>query len=168
LLSINKIDRKQIIQDFTGVTMKFKLLKIVFALTVCTLVSACGGSSSSSGVILEGQITQGAEETHANNALLNRHGENEPIQDVEVCALGVCALTDSEGQFGMELPEDFEGGELVLSAKGHGIDSQTALHLDSTANDVFVHLQNQDGNLMIHHLMINGEEVEAEQHEDHQ
>ncbi len=148
--------------------MKFKLFKITFSLAVCALLSACGGSSSNSGVVLEGQITQGAEEMHVNSALLSRHGENEPIQDVEVCALGVCALTDSEGQFGMGLPEDYKGGEFLLSAKGHGIDNQIVLHLESNAKDVFVHLQNQDGKLTIHHLMINGEEVATDKHEDHQ
>ena len=141
-------------------------LSLLLALSAC-LISSCGGGSSDSGILLEGLLTQGEEVVHSASATL-RHAANENIEDVEICALGECATTDSAGEWGFVAPESFIGGSIQFTIKGHGIDSTSEVTVPEGAQAVYVHFENSaDGHVIVHHKTVDGVEVEADGH-DHE
>lgn len=100
---------------------KFSLLfRLSLIASLCCL-SACGGGSSDSGMLIEGRLTQGETGGHLESAQL-RHGAGETIAEVAICALGECSTTDSNGQWGFVADESYKGGDIVFTITGHGID----------------------------------------------
>ena len=146
--------------------LKKIIIQALLLVGVLIGVTACGGGSSSSGLILEGELTQGATEEHS-NTLIYRHAENEPISEVKVCVLDQCSITDSEGRFGMGLPESFTSGDVLVTAEGHGIDTEFMVNLPAAENEFYLHFQHQDGKIKVHHMLVDGERLEADAH-DHE
>jgi hypothetical protein len=143
---------------------KILVLTIAFIGLIAGTAGCGGGGSSNSGLVLEGQLTQGATEDHS-KSFSYRHAENEPISEVTVCLLNQCSITDEEGQFGMALPEGFKSGDVLVTAEGHGITAQTMVALPAAENELFLHLQHESGQIKVHHLLVDGERVEPEAHQ---
>ncbi len=137
-----------------------KICKALMALGL-GFVSACGGSGGSSNdVVVEGLLTQGASVTHEVSRL--KHGEAEPLEEVKICALGICSTTDGEGQFGFAAPSNFSGGDVLFSVDGHGILAETIVNLPE-GKDVFVHLEtSHSSEVHLHHVIVDGVRIEAE------
>lgn len=113
---------------------------IVLAFLAFTL-SSCGGGSSSSGILIEGTLIEARGTTHA------KHTAGAPIEEVEICALLKCSLTDDEGQWGLLVDSDV--AEVLLTVNGHGIATTTVLTIPVGAHDVFVELKRVDGDAVV-------------------
>lgn len=112
------------------------------------------GSGGGDGLVIQGVLTQGDEGAHGGSgggtpptqgsgSVTGRdvaqaviHGAGQPIENVEVCTLGQCSMTDGLGQWGMPAPESFSGGEALFTVSGHGIDSRLVVHIPAGARDV--------------------------------
>ena len=94
----------------------------IIALLLVFSSSGCGSSGGGSGKVLEGNLVEGVGGVERIIASV-KHGVDEPIGDVEICALGVCSGTDAKGDFGFALPGDFDGGDFLITFRGHNIDS---------------------------------------------
>jgi hypothetical protein len=132
-----------------------KLSFLLISLTVLSL-SACGGSSNSSGIVFQGELTQGDVAAHA-SVPSAKHGVGEKIGMVEICALGECSTTDDGGNWGFIAPESFTGGPVEFSISGHGIQTLVSLMVPDGARDVFVHFERGAGSMVeVHHLVVDG------------
>lgn len=124
-------------------------------------LSACsggGGGDSDNGVIFQGTLVQGEDETHSRLA----HDAGEAIGEVQVCALGECSTTDGNGQWGFRVeqaPTEFE-----MSVVGHEIDSKWTVIIPSTAKDVMIELENHADGVHAHSVIADGVEVEQGGH----
>lgn len=122
-------------------------------------LTGCGGSSSDGGIAFSGLLTQGEPATHSASLSL-RHGAGENIEEVEICALGECSTTDSAGLWGFVAGEEFTGGPVVFSIKGHGIDAQKLVVIPEGASDVEIHFEHgADNEIALHHMSVDGERV---------
>ena len=132
----------------------------------CLILTGCGGGGSSdSGMLIAGTLTEAGGVTHSKAA---RHGAGERIEEVEICALGECSTTDSEGQWGIVAPEEFDGGNVLFSVVGHGIDTTLVVDIPEGASEVSLDLQHlEDGTIEAEHITADGETShhEAESHE---
>ena len=133
--------------------------KHLFLSLVITL-TACGGGSSSgnSGVLVRGTLTE-AGGAHS-KAYSERHSDGQRIENVAICGAGECSPTDEEGQWGFVLPEDFTEEELLLTVNGHGIDSETVIHMHSATNELVVELNHVEGGVIESEVT----EVDGEHH----
>ena len=130
-----------------------RLLTYISALCVVFML-ACGGSSSD-GVYFNGILNQGESVAHSDNVL--RHAAGQNIENVEICALGECSTTDSNGAWAFEAPESFNGGEVEFTIKGHGIDTTQIVDVPDESSEIFVHFQRIGQNdVIVHHLIIDG------------
>ncbi len=137
--------------------------KSLFLMTILAL-AACGGSSSSdSGILLEGTLDQGSTETHSKNLNL-RHSAGEHLENIEVCALGKCSITDGEGQWGFVTSASTLAGEVLFTFKGHGIDTATAVAINSTGADVSIAFINEGGTVVAKEVMVTADSA-TEVHE---
>jgi hypothetical protein len=138
--------------------------KIVVTLVLGTICAACGGGGgeSSDGTVIQGTLTQtGAGHSATMSA---KHAAGERIEDVKICVLSECSITDGEGQWGVNV-DTIPGGEVAVTVTGHGIDSQTNVSLPTTARDVVIEL-GRDGNIItVNKLMIDGEDHTGHDHE---
>jgi hypothetical protein len=132
-------------------------------LTSLTFTFGCGSSSSSSDTVFEGTLTQGDE---AGERSVASHGANDNIGEVNICALGQCSITDDQGQWGFSIGERFPGGVVTFSFKGHGMSAQTDVQIPEGSRDVYIHFENQNDKVAVHHMTVNEERVEAEGHDD--
>ena len=143
---------------------KYKILTL--SLLLSPLLNACGGGSdgdTKSLVVFEGELTQGMGETHADRQDLNfvKHAPGEGIEDVQICALGKCSKTDANGSFGFGAPESYDGGEVEFSVSGHFTEAKQVINVPVGAKNVFIHFEKHSSSeVHIHHLMIDGKEVE--------
>jgi hypothetical protein len=147
---------------------------IIFAASFLGIVCiACngGGGGSSDGTVIQGTLTQrGAghsptihSPTIHSQTMSSKHASGERIEDVTICVLGECSITDGEGQWGVNI-ENFPGGELAITINGHGIDSETSVSLPISARDVIVDL-GRDGNVIsVDKLFIDGEDHTGHDH----
>lgn len=124
-------------------------MKKYFAIVTLLFLSACGGGSSGNGILIEGQLLQGAE-THHTSALF-RHGANEPIGEVTICALGECSITDDAGNWGFAAPGDFQGGDVEFTIVGHGINARTNVALPGSS-DAFIVFEHGEGDIVEYEL----------------
>lgn len=139
---------------------------LLITLTLSLIFSACGGSgSSSSGTVFEGTLTQtGAG--HKSGSVALKHAIGARIEDVKICILGECSITDGEGRWGVNI-ENFAGGDIVVTINGHGIATTTSTSIPSTAKDVVLEL-GRDGNVVtIEKLFIDGEDHSGHDHDHH-
>ncbi len=135
-----------------------KLNKFTTLITLGLILASCGGGSSSdSGVIIEGTLTEAGGAAH-NTSLNLKHSSGQTIENVEVCALGECSTTDGEGQWGFGIQNKLAGGDIQFTIKGHGIDTQTVVSLPSSANSVFIDFKHVEGGLVnADHVTVDGE-----------
>ncbi len=123
---------------------------------------SCGGSSSDSGILIEGTLIEGGGDAHENIILKHSSGEN--LENVQVCALGECSTTDAAGQWGFVAGGDFNGGQVSFTIQGHGIDTTTLIDIPAGASEVFLDLKHEeDGSVKADHITIDGE---TSHHED--
>lgn len=153
----------------TGARMKILKLSIT-ALVTGSLLAACGGGGSSdSGILIEGTLTESGGAGHSNSVAL-KHSDGQRIENVQICALGECSTTDSEGQWGFVAGEGFAGGDVLFTLEGHGIASTSAVKIPGGASDVFIDFQHVEGGAVeAEHVTVDGEtahnEDEAHHHE---
>jgi hypothetical protein len=151
------------------VTNNTKLIAIIACIS-CSILSSCGGGGSSdSGLVVSGTLTEAGGATHSNSLAL-RHSDNEGIEDVEICALGECSTTDSQGLWGFVAGEDFVGGDVLFETNGHGISAMTVINIPEGAKEVVLDLRHiEGGEIKAEHVTIDGEtshnEAEGHQHD---
>lgn len=136
---------------------------------IALLTVGCGGGSSDSGPLIEGTLTEGGISSHSLRLDIGmRHSSGERIEDVQICALGKCSLTDAQGQWGFVVDQELPADAIILTAEGHGIVSQTTISVPTSAQEIFVDLEHQNGALVVNHLTIDGEtqHFEGSHHED--
>lgn len=144
---------------------QIKFIVISFVALVCY---GCGGSSSDSGMLIQGTLVQGSKAViHSLQNILvnNRHEAGEAIENVQVCALGECSTTDLDGGWGFVANEQFKGGELLLSINGHGISSSLVVDIPAGAENVEISLEHhEDGSVHAHSVIADGVEHQEEEH----
>ncbi len=139
--------------------------KTTVALIIGTFCAACnGGGGGPDGTIIQGTLTQSGYGHTDNGATMSaKHAPGERIEDVKICILDQCSITDGAGQWGLNL-ENFVGGEVAITIDGHGIDSQATVSLPASALDVYIDL-GRDGNVItIDKLLIDGEDHSGHDH----
>lgn len=139
--------------------MEFRSKFLIF---VFLLISACGGNGwdNGSGKIFEGLLTQGETVDHAK--IFFKHAQDEPIEEVKICALGRCSTTDGQGNFGFSAPDNFLGGAVLFTVDGHGILAETTITIPEAGSNVFIHLQSSEKTeVHLHHLLVDGVAVES-------
>lgn len=139
---------------------------LFITLTLSLVLSACGGGgASSSGTVFEGTLTQ-AGAGQKTQPLALKHAVGARIENVKICILGECSITDGEGRWGVNI-ENFAGGDIVATIDGHGIATTASASIPSTAKDVVMELE-RDGNVVtIEKLFIDGEDHSAHDHDHH-
>ena len=133
-----------------------KLLSVLFI----TLLTACGSSGSSDGMLIEGTLTEAGGAAHKQ---FFKHAENQKIEEVTICALGQCSITDTDGQWGFVVSKDFTGGHAEFTVNGHGINTTSSIHIPENAQNVFIELQHVEGGKVEAHK-ITADGVEQEDH----
>jgi hypothetical protein len=128
-----------------------KLFLFSLALGLFSMTSCGGSGDSGNGMLIEGTLTEAREAGHA--AL--RHGAGDRIEDVTVCALGECSITDAEGRWGVIAPETFSGGQVLFSVNGHFIESSLTVDVPS-AEHVFIDLRRVESGVEAHQVSIGG------------
>ena len=135
-----------------------------------TALSACsGGGSSDSGMLIEGSLTEAGGASHS-RIVQPKHSAGQRIENVEICALGECSVTDGEGQWGFVAGEGFAGGAVLFTIEGHGIDTSTVVNIPAGANDIFLDLAHLPGGVVhAQHITVDGvtQHNEVEGHDDH-
>jgi hypothetical protein len=133
------------------------------SLSAAMALTGCGGGSSSDGTVFEGTLTQTGT-GHKVAAVARKHAVGSRIENVKICILGECSITDSEGQWGINV-DNFTGGNVVVSIDGHGIATTASASIPSTAKDVVMGL-GRDGNVVtIDTLIIDGTDHSGHDHE---
>lgn len=140
----------------------------VQAVALVALTASCvacgGGGGSSDGTVIQGTLVErGGGHASAQAATL-KHSAGEAIEEVRVCVLSTCSITDGQGQWGVNI-DNFPGGDLTITVDGHGIDSQTEVSLPMTAKDVEVDLGHKSNTITVEKLMIDGEDHTGHDHD---
>lgn len=135
---------------------------IVAILAIALSMSSCGGGSGSDGTVIEGTLTQtGAG--HRSASIVFKHAVGARIEDVKICVLGQCSITDGEGQWGVNI-ENFPGGDFVISVDGHGISTTVQSSAPASTKNMVVAL-GRDGNVVtVEKLFIDGEDHSEHDH----
>lgn len=134
---------------------------LALGLLSCGMVS-CGGGSGDSGTVLQGSLIEAGGAEHRSVPSL-RHGENQPIENVEICALGSCSITDDSGQWGFSAGELPANGTFLITVNGHGIATSTILELPADAHDVSMQLRHvAGGTIEAHDIVVDGTAVGAD------
>lgn len=103
------------------------------------------------------QLSSGAHSTsgHSTSGLELRHSAGQNIDGVTICLLGECSVTDATGEWGVNVPE-IPAGDILLTAKGHGIDSSLVINVPGGAADVTVVLGNSSEGISLTSLIVDG------------
>lgn len=131
----------------------------LFFVSLLALCSACGGGGGSSdGTIIQGTLTErGVGHLFAEGVSL-KHSASEPLEDVKVCILNECSITDGLGQWGLNI-ENFPGGDISVLVDGHGINASVAVSLPVSARDVEMSLGHNANVITVETLVIDGEQA---------
>lgn len=124
---------------------------LVYSLFVS--LCSCGGGGSGDGMLLEGTLVEARGVTHHS---MTRHGAGQPIENVSVCALGDCSITDLDGRWGIIAPEEFGGGEVLVSVNGHQIDNSLVIEVPHGARHVNAALLRVEEGLALGSLSVDG------------
>lgn len=143
-----------------------KKLRSIALLALCSILSACGGSSGSSNeVLIEGTLTENGGAAHKYAVL--KHGSGQKIEEVTICTLGECSTTDSEGQWGFVVTDQALGTDVLFTVNGHGIATQTVVSLPAYGEEIFISFDHVAGGVVeVSNMLINGEDPEHN-HEEH-
>lgn len=131
---------------------------VALGIALALVVAGCGGSSSSSegGVLLEGTLTEGSGATHGARLVL-RHAAGQRIEDVQICALGRCSVTDDDGQWGFYVNQA-SYGITGFAVTGHGIDAGFEADLTGVTSEGVFDLEHvEGGQIKIARMWLDGE-----------
>ncbi len=98
----------------------FRVSSVALASVVLAGTIACGGSSNSD-IEFAGTLSQIAS---------NRTAQvlGDPIENVEVCALGKCSITDELGRWSFVVgDDDYFGGDVLFSFRGENLLATTVV-----------------------------------------
>lgn len=136
---------------------------LLSTLAISLVLSACGGGGgSSSGTVFEGTLTQTGP-GHKSHPVTLKHAVGTQIENVKICILGACSITDGKGQWGVHV-ENFVGGEVIVAIDGHGILTTASTSIPSTAKDVVMDLGRDGNTVTIIKLVIDGEDHSGHDH----
>lgn len=138
---------------------------VLLSLLLVAFCSACGGGggNSSDGTVLQGTLTErGMGHATMSNATI-KHSAGQRIEDVKVCILSECSITDGQGQWGVNI-ENFPGGDVPITVEGHGINSQTSVSLPTTAKDVEIEIGHNANVVTVEKIIIDGEDHSGHDH----
>lgn len=101
-------------------TACYRFVRPLLGLALFTF-GACNSGGGGGEVVLQGKLMQGGVAAHsdAKQQMIPKHGAGVPLDEVQVCALGVCSTTDSEGQWGFAVGKDGARGEVLFTFSGH-------------------------------------------------
>lgn len=127
-----------------------------FLVLASLFVAGCsGGGSSSDGVVFEGTVTERGAGHSVQPMIVAKHTAGQQIEDVKVCVLGECSLTDGMGQWGVQV-SGFTGGDVSISLDGHGISASVKASIPATARTVTLELDHDGNSVTIAKMMIDG------------
>mgnify|MGYP006905785743 CR=1 FL=1 len=145
-------------------------ISLIFMILSLGTFGGCGGGSSSGGdLLIEGRISEGGGDDHKSldgHSIL-KHGAGENIEEVKICALGKCSVSDSLGQWGFGVDKSHLSKDVLFTINGHGINTATAVKLPDSAKEVFIHFEHHNGKVIVHHMEVNGERAHESNHGDH-
>ncbi len=153
-----------------------KATAAIFSIAIALItLTGCGGgggdgSVSTDGLVLEGSLTQGSESSHARIA--TKHSEGEPLESIEICALGSCSTTDATGHWGFLVEGAFTGGDVQFTVNGHGISASPIFHVPEGAENVVFELVHSGGVVSATSITVDGvehstvHETEESHHEE--
>lgn len=128
----------------------------LFFVSLLALCSACGGGGSSDGTVIQGVLTERGDGHVSAQGVSLKHSATEPLEDVKVCILGECSITDGLGQWGLNI-EDFPGGDIPVVVEGHGIDASVNVSLPASAREVEMNIGHSDNVITVESVIIDGE-----------
>jgi hypothetical protein len=132
---------------------------------LASAATACGGGGSSAdGVIFEGTLTQTGLGHSSAATVATKHAPGVRIENVKICILGECSLTDSIGQWGLQVP-DFGDGDVAITVNGHGIDSAVSVDIPASAKEVTIALGRDSNTITVTRLIIDGEDHSGHDHD---
>lgn len=131
----------------------------LFFVSLLALFSACGGSGGSSdGTVIQGTLTERGIGHISTEEVSLKHSATEPLEDVKVCILGACSITDGLGQWGLNIDE-FPGGDVPVVVEGHGINASVTVSVPVSARDVEMSLGHKANVITVERLIIDGEQA---------
>lgn len=136
--------------------------KILVCSLISVLLCSCGGGGSGDGMLIEGTLVEGRGVSHS----AARHAAGESIENVSVCALGDCSITDPDGRWGIIAPEDFPGGEVLISVNGHSIDASLTIDVPHGARHVNAALLRVDEGVALASLTVDGASEDDDHHHE--
>ncbi len=140
--------------------MKYKWSSLALLVFV---VAACGGGGSSDGTVFQGTVTERGT-GHVSMASVPKHSAGQRVGDVKVCVLGECSITDSEGQWGVNV-SNFKGGDVAIVLDGHGISASVLTNIPDSAREVQMDLDHEGKEVTIAKLVIDGEDHTEHSHD---
>ncbi len=141
-------------------------IQVIVGALISIFCVACGGGGSSDGTVFQGTLTEQGT-GHSASAMVLRHSAGQRIGEVKVCILGECSITDSEGQWGVNVA-NFPGGDVAIVVEGHGISSSVSTDIPASARDVEVDLDHNGTEVTISKLVIDGEDHTGHSHDHNQ
>ncbi len=148
--------------------MSFRNGKSLLMATILLITSlaGCGGGSSDSGMLIEGTLTEAGSTDH-NLGFALKHTNGQRVENVQICALGECSTSDAQGQWGFEVKGSFNGGNVLFTLSGHGIETTTTVDIPSGASEIFLDFQHVEGGAVrAEHITVDGETSHHEDDED--
>jgi hypothetical protein len=142
-----------------GVVMKMRFFVTSLIVSIC---AACGGGSSD-GTVFQGTVTEQGT-GHSSMAIGLKHSSGQRIGDVKVCVLGECSITDSEGQWGVNV-SNFVGGDVAIVLDGHGISATVSTNIPASAKEVYMDLDHEGDEVTITKLLIDGDDHTGHSHD---
>lgn len=140
--------------------------KVLLSLFFTAFCGACGGGgsgSSADGTVLQGTLTERGVGHAAQQTAALKHSAGQRLEDVKVCVLSECSITDGEGQWGVNV-ENFPGGDVTIIVDGHGINAQTSVSLPATAKDIEIDIGHNSNVVTVEKLIIDGENHSGHDH----
>jgi hypothetical protein len=128
-----------------------------FMALMALFITGCngGGGSDSDGVVFEGTLTERGG-THAmQEMVIAKHSAGQQLEEVKVCILGECSLTDGMGQWGVQV-SGFTGGDIAISVVGHGIDTSVVANVPASARTVTLELDHNGNVVSVAKMTIDG------------
>jgi hypothetical protein len=138
-------------------------IQVVVAALIVSMCAACGGGGSSDGTVFQGTVTEQGT-GHSAMAVGLKHSAGQRIDDVKVCVLGECSITDSEGQWGVNV-SNFMGGDVAIVLDGHGISATVSTNIPASAKEVYMDLDREGAEVTISKLLIDGDDHTGHSHD---
>ena len=121
-------------------------------LAIALCISSCGGSgagSGSDGTEIEGTLTQVAAGSRCTS--IPKQTSDARIEGVRICILGQCSVTDSAGQWSVNI-DNFPGGEFLIAVDGRGISTAASTSVPAGALGIWLSLCRDDNLITVDSL----------------